>query len=127
MALCEDLAAPDRLWSQPKTYQSVSFRVLVFPRGNKSLRLGNVSVYLAVDPSAVFPSRFKSMWYMHHCGYLLMAVHWGNWKERSICKHENFSFSADDVDRGWVDFIPRDALVLHIFYMLLCFCDSLFL
>lgn len=110
LSLREDPSSPDRVWSQPKTYQSVTFRVLVFPKGNKNMRLGNVSAYVAVDPSDAFPQRFKNMWYMHHCDYLLLAVNWRNWKDGSICKNEHFSFSADDVDRGWLEFIPQEGL-----------------
>jgi hypothetical protein len=118
LKLRENGNACDRLFSAKKNYQCVSFRLLVFPRGNKANRLSNVSAYLAVEPYNAFPPHAKKIWHMHHCNYMIVALHFGNWKEQSIVKKEHFSFSSEDVDRGWLDFIPEEALVD---YLINCF------
>lgn len=106
--------APERIWSPPKVVNSISFRLLIFPRGNAShgrREPHHVSAYLAIDPGDVFPPNTGGQWSMNRSAYQIVALNWRNWKEVSIVKNESFSFSSLDNDRGWTEFIPRDMVV----------------
>lgn len=108
-----DPMGPTRLYSQTKVYNSVAFRVLVFPKGNHADRvtaLKDLSAYVAVDPSGSLPPQFEEKWCLQRCEYQLIVINWRNWRERSILKSEQYTFMSDDPDRGWRELVPADGL-----------------
>lgn len=95
---------------QPNDRMPFRFRLFVFPRGTAYANGEAISAFLEVEPAEVEGlGPLDNRWVFQNVTYAITVVNWHDYR-KSVTKDNTWTFTSDNRDRGWHEFVPTAQL-----------------